>query len=73
MFSRLSDVKCSFVSPNFALFRIIRTAEDTPPEPNRTSTKYFFVKIFKGFQLLTVFIKSSILQVRLGFEYAASE
>ena len=30
-----------------------------------------FTKIFKGFQLLTVFLKTSILDVRQGSEYAS--
>ena len=70
MFSRPSDIKCSFVSSNFVLFRIIRTAE-VYSEPSRTSTMELFAKIFKGFQLLTIFIKSSISDIRLGFEYAS--
>ena len=70
MFSRPSDIKCSFVSSNFVLFRIIRTAE-VYLEPIRTFTMELFAKIVKGFQLLTIFIKSSILDIRLGFEYAS--
>ena len=30
-----------------------------------------FAQIVKGFQLLTIFIKSSTLDIRLGFEYAS--
>ena len=70
MFSRPSDIKCSFVSSNFVLLRIIRTAE-VYPEPGQTSMIEPFAKIVKGFQLLTIFIKSSILDIRLGFEYAS--
>ena len=69
MFSRPSDIKCSFVSSNFVLFRIIRTAE-VYLEPIRTFTMELFAKIVKGFQLLTILIKTSILDTRLDFEYA---
>ena len=69
MFSRPSDIKFFFVSLNFVLFGIIRTAE-VYLEPSRTSTTELFAKIVKGFQLLTIFIKTSILDTRLGFEYA---
>ena len=60
MFSRPSDIKCSIVSSNFVLFRIIRTAE-AHSELIRTSKMELFIKIVKGFQLLTIFIKSPIL------------
>ena len=69
MFSRPSNIKFFFVSLNFVLFGIIRTAE-VYSEPSRTSTTELFAKIVKGFQLLTIFIKTSILDTRLGFEYA---
>ena len=48
MFSRPSDIKCSFVSSNFVLFRIIRTAE-VYSKPSRTSTMELFAQISKGF------------------------
>ena len=70
MFSRLSDIKCSFVSSTFFLFPIVWTAE-VYSEPSRTSTMELFAQIVEGFQLLAIFIKSSILDVRLGFEYAS--
>ena len=70
MFSGPSDKKCSFVSSSFVLFRIIRTAE-VYSEPSRTFTMEFFAKIVKSFYLLTNFIKSLILDIRLGFEYAS--
>ena len=54
----------------FVLFRIIRTAE-VYSESSRTSTMELFAKIVKSFQLLTIFIKSSIFDIRLGFEYAS--
>ena len=60
MFSRTSGIKCSFAFSNFALFRITQTAE-VYPEASRRST----------LELLTIFIKSSILDIRLGFEYAS--
>ena len=60
MFSRTSDIKCSFVSSNFVLFRVIQTAE-MYSEPSRTSTMELFAKIVIGFQLLTIFMKNSIL------------
>ena len=40
-------------------------------EPSQTSKMELFARIIKGFQLLTIFIKSSILDIRLGFEYAS--
>ena len=61
MFSRPSDIKCSFVSSNFVLFRIIRTAE-VYSEHSRTSTVKLFAKIVKGSQLLTIFIKKLYLR-----------
>ena len=70
MFSRPSDIKCSFVSSHFVSFRIIRTTE-VYWESNWTSTMKLFAQIVKGFQLLTIFIKSSTLDIRLGFEYAS--
>ena len=70
MFSRPSDTKCFFVSSSFALFRIVRTAE-VYSRPSRTSTMELFAQIVKDFQLLTIFIKSSILDIRLGSEYAS--
>ena len=70
VFSRPSDIKCSFVSWNFVLFRIIRTAK-VYSETSQTSWMELFAKIVKSFQLLTIFIKSSILDIRLGFEYAS--
>ena len=69
MFSKPSDIKCSFVRSNFVLFRIIRIAE-VYSEPSRTSKMELFAKLVLGFQLITIFIKSSILYIRLGFEYA---
>ena len=60
MFSRPSDIKYSFVSSSFVLFRIIQTAE-VCLEPSRT--------FFQGFQRLPIFIKSSMLHFRLGFEH----
>ena len=70
MFSRPSNIKFFFVSLNFVLFGIIRTAE-VYSEPSRTSTTELFAKIVKGFQLLTIFIKSSTLDIPLSFEYAS--
>ena len=72
MFSRASNIKCSFASSSFVLFRIIRTAE-VYSEPSQTSTMELFVKIVKSFQMLTIFIKGSIFDFRLGFEYASEE
>ena len=69
MFSRPSDTKYFFVSSNFVLFWIIQTAE-VYSEPSRTSTMELFAKIVIGFQLLTIFIKSFILDILLGFERA---
>ena len=40
-------------------------------ETSGTSTMEFFAKIVNGFQLLTIFAKSSLLDVRLGSEYAS--
>ena len=69
-FSRSSDIKCSFVCSNFVLFQIIRITE-VYSESSQTSTMDLFAKIFKGFQLLTIFIKTSILDIRLDFEYTS--
>ena len=71
MFSRPSDIKCSFACSNFVLLWIIRIAE-IYSELSRQSTMERFSKIFKGFQLLTTFIKKSILDIRLGFECASN-
>ena len=69
MFSRPSNIKCSFVCSIFILFPIIQTAE-VYPEPSRISMIELFAKIIKkGFQLLTIFIKSSFFDIRLGFQY----
>ena len=38
---------------------------------HRKSKMELFAKIVKGFQLLTIFIKSSILDIRIGSEYAS--
>ena len=65
MFSRPSDVKSSFVCSNFVLLRIIRMTE-LYSEPSRTCAKELFA------QLLTIFMKSSILDIQLGFEYASA-
>ena len=70
MFSRPSDIKCSFVCSNFVLFRIMQIAE-VYSEPSQTSTMELFAKIVKGFQVLTIFLKSSILDIRLGFQYGS--
>ena len=40
-------------------------------EPSQTSTMELFGKIVKDFQLLTILIKISILDIRLGFEYVS--
>ena len=66
----IRDINCPFVSSNFVLFRIIRIAE-VYSEPSRTSTMELFPKIIKGFQLLIIFIKSSILDIRMDFEKAS--
>ena len=41
--------------------------------PSRTSKIELFAKIISGFQLLNIFAKSSILDVKLGFESADAE
>ena len=70
MFTRPSDIICSFVSLNFVLFQIVRTV-DVYSEPTQTSTMQLFAKIIIGFQLFTTFLKSSMLDIRLGFGYAS--
>ena len=40
-------------------------------ESSRTSTMELFVKIAKGIQVSTIFAESSILDVRLDFEYVS--
>ena len=67
MFSSPSDIKCSFVCSDFVLLWIIQIAE-VYSEPRTTSTMELFAKLVKGFQLLTIFIKSSILHIRLGLD-----
>ena len=64
MISRLSEIKCSFVCSNFVLIQIVSIAE-VYSEPSNTSTikMELFAKIVKGFQLLTIFIKSCILDI----------
>ena len=42
-------------------------------EPSQTSTMELFGKIVKDFQLLTILIKISILDIRLGFEYVSEK
>ena len=70
MFSRPSDIKCYFVCLNFVLLQVIRTAEVYPElSVFGTSAMELFAKIINDFQLLTIFAKSSILDIRLGFEY----
>ena len=66
----IRDINCPFVPSIFDLFRIIRIAE-VYSEPSRISTMELFAKIVKGFQLLIIFIKSSILDIRMDFEYAS--
>ena len=39
-------------------------------QPSQTSKMEVFTKIVNGFQPFTVFIKSSILDIWLGYEYA---
>ena len=41
-------------------------------EPSRTSKVVLFAKIVNGFHLLTIFAKGSILDVRMGSEYAST-
>ena len=61
-----------FCIANFVLFRIFRLAE-AYSEPSRTSTMEPFAEIVKDFQLLTIFIKGSILDIQMGCEYASEQ
>ena len=71
MFSRPSDIKCSFVSSNFVLFRIIRTAEVAIQRNIQNPVEHLRWSFLHSFHLSAIFIKSSILDIRLGFEYAS--
>ena len=42
-------------------------------EPCQTSKTKLFAKTVNGFSPLTIFVKRSILDVRLGFEYPSAE
>ena len=65
MFSRPSDIKCSFVGSNIVSFQIIQIAE-VYSEPSQISTMELFEKIVNGFELLNIFTKSSILVIPTG-------
>ena len=70
MFVRPLDTKCSFVCSNFVLFQIIQIAE-VYSESSQTSKMKLFAKRVNGLQLLTIFAKASILDVRVGFDCAS--
>ena len=42
-------------------------------EPRQTSKAELFAKIANGFSSLTIFVKSSITDVRLGSEYPSAD
>ena len=66
------DVTCLTEDLKILLkFKIFNT--ETYSEPSRISQMELFAKIVNGFQPLTIFARSSILDVRLGFEYASAE
>ena len=65
---RYKMIFCIF---EFCLIRIIRTAE-VYSKPTQTSTMELLAKLVLGFQLLTIFIKSSTLDIPLGIEYASN-
>ena len=48
-----------------------KKSKETYSGPSRTSKMDLFVKIVNSFQLVTIFAKSSILDVQLGFEYVS--
>ena len=48
----------------------MRGKPETYSQPSQTSKMEVFIKIVNGFQPFTVFIKSSILDIWLGYEYA---
>lgn len=39
-------------------------------EPRHTSKMELFAKVVHGFQLLNIFVESSILDIQVGSEYA---
>lgn len=57
-------------SPHSAGTLASATCADMLAECSRTSRMKLFVKLVDGFQMLTISGKSSILDVRLGSEYA---
>ena len=63
-----SDIGCPFICPNFVskYVRIIRISE-MYSDLSQTSKMEVFAKKCSGFQLLTIFAKSSIVDVRIGF------
>ena len=58
-----------FLFSNFVLFQIIRIAQ-VYSEPSRTFAMELLARLVKRFQLSSIFIKTSILDIRLGVEYA---
>ena len=58
---------------NFAKFtgKCLQWRPEVYSEPRRTSKMEFFEKIVNYFQPLIIFAKSSILDIRLGSEYAS--
>ena len=58
-----------FLFSNFVLFRIIRIAQ-VYSEPIQTFAMELLARLVKRFQLSSIFIKTFILDIRLGFEYA---
>ena len=71
MFSRSSDIKYFFTCSN--LFCLISNYSNRRGvfRIQSKSMMGLFAKIVNGFQPLTVFAKSSILDVRLGFKYVS--
>ena len=69
-------VVCSGFSSTFKFFiqegnRYFSSLSEANSEPSQTRELNFFTKINNGFPLLTVFVKSSILDVWQGSEYAS--
>ena len=49
----------------------ISTNPEAYSEPSRTSVMELFAKIPNGFMLLTIFVKSFIIDIRLGYKYTS--
>ena len=51
------------------LSEVLRTSTEAQSEPSQKSKMELFAKVAKGFNPLTIFAKSFILDVRMGSEF----